>query len=374
MGRPDITNSKLQPVASAAAWQRILLALPNAHALQSWTWGAFKSRWGWSARPLWLPAADGSPAAAALVLKRKLPRLPFAILYVPKGPCLDYTDASRRQAMLTELAHLARQENAIFIKIDPDVPVSRGLEPETPAPAGQQFLAELQQSGWRFSASQIQFRNTVELDLTPSEEELLAAMKQKTRYNVRLAERKDVIVREGGLADLPLLAQMYIATAARDGFTVRLPAYYLDAWSSFLQDGLGHLLIAEYDQRPLAAVFLVKYGQRAIYMYGASSEIERQRMPNYLLQWEAVRWARAQGCTVYDFWGAPDEFVESDPLWGVWRFKAGYNGEIVRHVGAWDYPVRPFGYWLYTTVIPQYIGFLRGSAKANRGNVADGIS
>lgn len=357
MGRLDITN--LQLAASAAEWERILLALPTSHALQSWTWGAFKSRWGWSAQPWWLPAANGSPAAAALVLQRKLPRLPFAILYAPKGPCLDYADAPLRQRMLAELARLARRQKAIFIKIDPDVPVSRGLEPETQVATGQQFLAELKQHGWRFSDDQIQFRNTVELDLTPPEEQLLAAMKQKTRYNVRLAERKGVTVRAGGLADLPLLAQMYRETAARDGFTVRLPAYYLDAWASFLRDGLGHLLLAEYDQRPLAAVFLVKYGRRAIYMYGASAEAERQRMPNYLLQWEAVRWAKAQDCVVYDFWGAPDEFVESDPLWGVWRFKAGYNGEIVHHVGAWDYPARPFFYWLYTVVIPQYVAFLR---------------
>jgi lipid II:glycine glycyltransferase (peptidoglycan interpeptide bridge formation enzyme) len=94
-------------------------------------------------------------------------------------------------------------------------------------------------------------------------------------------------------------------------------------------------------------------------MYGASTDLERQRMPNYLLQWEAIRWAQAQGCTVYDFWGAPDEFVEDDPLWGVWRFKSGFNGQVVRHIGAWDFPARPFWYWIYTAVIPKYIAFLR---------------
>lgn len=82
-------------------------------------------------------------------------------------------------------------------------------------------------------------------------------------------------------------------------------------------------------------------------------------MPNYLLQWEAIRWAKAQGCTVYDFWGAPDEFVESDQLWGVWRFKAGFNGQVVRHIGAWDYPVRPLLYQLYTVVLPKYLNYLR---------------
>lgn len=82
-------------------------------------------------------------------------------------------------------------------------------------------------------------------------------------------------------------------------------------------------------------------------------------MPNYLLQWEAIRWARAQGCAVYDMWGAPDTFDESDRLWGVWRFKAGFNGEVVRFIGAWDYPARPLLYRLYTQAIPRYLALLR---------------
>ena len=86
-------------------------------------------------------------------------------------------------------------------------------------------------------------------------------------------------------------------------------------------------------------------------------------MPNYLLQWEAIRWAKAEGCTIYDFWGAPDEFVESDPLWGVWRFKDGFQGDVVWHIGAWDYPARPFWYTIYTKILPRYIEFLRGRQK-----------
>jgi lipid II:glycine glycyltransferase (peptidoglycan interpeptide bridge formation enzyme) len=126
---------------------------------------------------------------------------------------------------------------------------------------------------------------------------------------------------------------------------------------------MGQALIAEYQGQPLGAVFLVKYGSKAIYMYGASTDQERNRMPNYLLQWEAIRWAKTAGCTVYDFWGAPNEFEEADQLWGVWRFKAGFNGEVVKHIGAWDYPARPFWYWMYTAVMPKYSEFLR-----NRNN------
>ena len=351
----------MQRIESAEKWREILAALPHPHALQSWVWGSFKSRWGWSALPQVVHDEDGTPRAAAMVLKRRLPWLPFSILYVPKGPILDYQNAPLRRHVLALLEDLARRERAIFVKIDPDVELSRGPEPgeEVPSLLGQRFKEELKARGWRFSDDQIQFRNTVELPLDRSEEDLLADMKSKTRYNIRLAGRKDVIVRPGTPADFPTIMSMYETTAERNDFTIRPPEYYLDAWQSFYDAGMARPLLAEYEGMPLGAVIVVAYGGRAIYMYGASNNKERNRMPNYLLQWEAIRWAKEQGCAVYDFWGAPDEFVKSDSMWGVWRFKSGFNGQIVRHVGAWDFPPRPLLYWLYTVVIPRYLAFLR---------------
>jgi peptidoglycan pentaglycine glycine transferase (the first glycine) len=349
--------------SSAVAWDELLLKLPNPHPLQSWSWGAFKGRWGWSGSPLVLDIngeeAGRPPLAAALVLKRRVPRLPFSILYVSKGPTLDYNNPALRRVMLAQLEQLARAEKAIFIKIDPNVVYSWGLEEGSRSPIGARFIDELRFRGWRLSEDQIQFRNTVELNLDRSEEELLAAMKQKTRYNIRLAGRKGVLVRPGAPEDFGAVANMYLETAARDHFAVRPVAYYLDAWQSLYEAGMAHPLLAEYEGELLAAVIIVRFGERAVYMYGASSTKERRRMPNYLLQWEAIRWAKAQGCRVYDFWGAPDDFVESDPLWGVWRFKSGFNGQIVRHIGAWDYPARPFWYWVYNVLIPKYLSFLR---------------
>jgi peptidoglycan pentaglycine glycine transferase (the first glycine) len=346
---------------SPAAWQQALGRLPNAHALQSWTWGAFKSRWGWQKIPLLLTVAESSwePLAAAMILKRKIPRTPFSILYVPKGPILDYNDGPLRRQVLAQLEKVARQERAILIKIDPDVVKAWGEEQERPSPIGSQFTQELKARGWLFSNEQIQFRNTVELYLEPSEEELLMAMKQKTRYNIRYAGRKGITVREGGPVDFDTILQMYQETADRDDFTIRPPDYYRDAWGSLYEAGMAQPLLAEFEGEPVAAVILVRFGDKAIYMYGASTEKERRRMPNYLLQWEAIRWAKAQGYRTYDFWGAPDEFVEDDPLWGVWRFKSGFEGEVVHHIGAWDYPARPLFYKLYSQLLPRYLGWLR---------------
>ncbi len=345
-------------IPDSAAWQNALAQLPNAHALQSWTWGEFKSRWGWSAMRYVLEI-DGRPLAAFQILKRQLPRLPYCILYVPKGPALDYNDAALRRVVLAELEAIATREKAIFVKIDPDVVKSWGLEPERPSPIGAKFITELQQRGWRFSSEQIQFRNTVEMAVQRPEEELLAAMHSKTRYNIRLAGRKGITVRQGTPDDFAVIAEMYRETAVRDGFTIRPIAYYLDIWQAFYEAGLAQPLLAEYEGDPVAAVVLVRSGSRVIYMYGASTHKERKRMPNHLLQWEAIRWAKAQGAEIYDFWGAPDEFVETDSLWGVWRFKKGFNGQVVRHIGAWDFVVRPSLYWLYTVALPKYLDFLR---------------
>lgn len=349
-------------------WQAILNNLPNAHALQSWTWAAFKSRWGWARQPMALEDDLEGKApevadvrAAVMLLKRKTPGLPFSILYAPKGPVMDYGDGALREKMLQELEALARRERAIFIKIDPDVVRSQGPEPdeEREVAEGQAWIANLKRRGWRFSEDQIQFRNTVELDLTPPEDDLLANMKSKTRYNIRYAGRKGVEVRRATPDDFPLIAEMYETTAERNDFTIRPQGYYLDAWQSFYDAGMAQPLVAEYEGRPLGAVIIVAHGGRAIYMYGASTERERNRQPNYLLQWEAIRWAKEKGCGVYDFWGAPDEFVENDSMWGVWRFKSGFGADVVRHIGAWDYTPRRFWYWIYTVVVPRYVEMLR---------------
>lgn len=359
---PVYRASTFKPEPSRATWNQALAALPRAHALQSWAWGDFKSRWGWEPLRYTMTVAQSSwePLAAAQVMKRRVPGLPFSILYVPRGPALDYQDKTLREQVLAQLEKIARRERAIFIKIDPGVARYWGEERERSNPVGASLVKLLKARGWRYSAEQIQFPNTVELDLTQSEEDLLAAMKSKTRYNIRLAGRKDVTVREGTPVDFDTVLAMYQETAARDGFAIRPADYYRDAWQTLHDAGMAQVLLAEYEGLALGAVVLVRFGPRTIYMYGASTDQERQRMPNYLLQWEAIRWAKRQGCTVYDFWGAPSLFEDDDPLWGVWRFKAGFRGEVVWHVGAWDYPVSNTMYRVYTQLLPRYLAILRG--------------
>jgi lipid II:glycine glycyltransferase (peptidoglycan interpeptide bridge formation enzyme) len=369
---PPVTALALaNPAANAAEWEAALAALPHGHLLQSWEWGAFKERYGWRARRLCWQTPAG-PAAAQVLTRTALRGL--KVLYVPKGPLLDWAAAPLRAQVLAALEALARRERAILIKIDPDVALSVGLPgAEQAQPVGQSLVAELAQRSWRCSPDQIQFRNTVLLDLRRDEAELLAAMKQKTRYNLRLAERKGVRVRPGSTADLDLLYQLYAETSLRDGFVIRSPGYYHDVWGSFMAAGLAQPFIAEVAAagaapEPVGALVVFRHGRTAWYMYGMSRAAHRDKMPNHLLQWHAIRWARDQGCATYDFWGAPDHFVESDPLWGVWKFKEGFGGQLVRHIGAWDYAPSPLLYRLYTAVLPRMLAVMR---RRGRGVVSN---
>jgi len=342
-------------VTSRETWNAALASLPLAHVLQTWEWGQFKSRHGWAPSYL-LWREDERPTAAALILRRRISRLPLCVMYVPKGPAMDYGNAPLVDQVLTDLEHLARKSRAIFIKIDPDLNAH-------PLPRAASLPARRE---WHESAEQIQFRNTMEIDLRHSEDELLGAMHQKTRYNIRLAHKRGVTVRPGVLADLELLYVMYDETARRDHFIIRPLDYYRDAWGSFIEAGLAQPLIAETEGNPIAALVIFRFAGRAYYFYGMSRDLHRDKMPNHLLQWEAMRWSHAQGCTVYDMWGAPDELIESDPMWGVYRFKQGFGGQFVQHIGAWDYAASQTLYWLYTTAMPRVLNLMRQRHWARR--------
>ncbi|MFV1949371.1 MAG: lipid II:glycine glycyltransferase FemX [Anaerolineales bacterium] len=365
-------------------WNAILNFSPGAHVLQTSQWAEVKTRYGW--KPYYLiwhiiddrleleyVAKESSDTfsirAAALVLERKvLPGL--SVMYLPKGPHLiDWKDTTLAERVLTDLEDFARQSGVIQLKIDPDVLLGWGVpgeETEKIDPAGGRFQEMLQEHGWHFSTDQIQFRNTVLVDLNQDEEDILARMKSKTRYNIRLAGRKGISVRLGNRADLITLYRMYADTAVRGKFTIRGEDYYLSLWKNFMGDSLdpesdpiAQPLVAEYEGKPVAGAVIFKFGDKAWYLHGMSLPEHNKKMAPHLLQWEAMRWAKEAGCYLYDMWGAPDEFNESDSLWGVYRFKRGYGGRVARSIGAWDYPARPLLYFLYTNLLPRLLGVMR---------------
>lgn len=352
--------SPLPPLVQTAVydpgqWNDLLVGLPAHHVLQSWEWGEIKRQSGWRAQRL-VFARAGQPVAAAQVLTRRLGPLPLGVQYIPKGPALDYADRELVTQVLAALERQARQQRMVLLKLDPDVPADTD--------AGRAFAGLLKRRGWTYSADQVQFKNTALLDLTPPEEAILAAFKPKWRYNLRLSERKGVHVRTATLDDLDTFYRLYQETAQRDSFIIRPYDYYRTAWETFLtaqgQTG-GRLFLADVAGDTVAGLFLARFHQTVWFLYGASSDRQRETMPNHRLQWEAMRWAKSVGCTSYDLWGAPTELVESDPLWGVWRFKEGFGARLAPHVGAYDFAgVQPV-YWLYTVAMPKVLEQMRRS-------------
>ncbi len=377
---------------SAHLWNRLVAQTPNPHFLQTAEWAQVKAQYGWiphyavwetngAFRVFADPAgiAEVRPAAAALILERPVLRRGMAarlsILYSPKGPLANWADEPLRARVLNDLQTFARRRSAIFLKIDPNVELGRGLPDGQANPlageTGRSLQAELLRRGWRYSADQIQFKNTALLDLSQSEAELLARMKQKTRYNIRLAEKKGVRVRLGNAEDLPALYKMYAETSVRDGFVIRDEGYYMTVWRTFLSNffppqadsPFAVPLIAEVEGLPVAGLFLFLFAGRAYYVYGMSRSLHRDKMPTYLLQWEAIKFAKAAGCSIYDLWGAPEVFDESDTMWGVYRFKEGLGCEAFRGLGAYDFAPNFLWYKVYAEIMPRLLDVMRARGK-----------
>jgi lipid II:glycine glycyltransferase (peptidoglycan interpeptide bridge formation enzyme) len=316
------------PETPQKEWDSFLSDHPDCHLLQSSAWGELKSSFGWSVYRI----VKGN--CGAQILFRSLP-FGYTIAYIPKGPIGPWLPE-----LLPDIDKICHDHKAIFLKVEPDT-------------IDNPKLAEnLHANGFRQSHQTIQPLQTLIVNLQGSEEDILARMRQKTRYNIRLAGRKGVEVRPW--EDLDGFSNMMQETGTRDEFGVHSPGYYKKAYELFYPHKTCELFVAEFDRQPLAAIFVFTSGHRAWYFYGASTAIERNRMPTYLLQWEAMKWAVQKGCTEYDLWGIPAEDEEtleryftsrSDGLWGVYRFKRGFGGRPHSTIGAWD---RPYNRPLYS--------------------------
>jgi peptidoglycan pentaglycine glycine transferase (the first glycine) len=318
-----------------AEWDAFVAAHPHGSILQTDGWARLKNRFGWSSQRVWL-RRDGRLAAGAQLLFRSVALGILKIAYMPHGPLVDWQDEEQVAVLFNQIDQAMYQRGASLLKMEPFI--------WQDDPDSQVWLDICQQYELLTDTDSIQPPRTVMIDLRPSTEEILMAMKQKTRYNIRLAERKDVTVRQGTAEDISIFNQLIRLTARRDDFGVHQPDYYRAAYELFAPDNAA-LLLAEYQDEPLAGVMVFACGPKAAYLYGASSNEERQRMPSYAAQWAAMQWAKARGCTSYDMWGVPDapeaeledNFLErQDGLWPVYRFKRGFGGEIRRTVGPAD--------------------------------------
>ncbi|MDX1615471.1 MAG: peptidoglycan bridge formation glycyltransferase FemA/FemB family protein [Candidatus Promineifilaceae bacterium] len=329
-----------------AEWDAFVAAHPHGSVLQTARWAQLKSRFGWQAERVWL-RQNGQLVAGAQMLVRAAALGLMRVAYVPHGPLVTWHDDEQTAVLFNQLDFAAYERGAGLLKFEPL------LWQDQWAPAAWRQLS--QRHDFNIETDSIQPPRTIVINLEADEDEILGRMKQKTRYNIRLAARKGVTVRQGGLDDVAIFNDLITKTSRRNEFGVHEPEYYRAAFEIFAPHQAG-LFIAEYQQKPLAAIMVFVNGTRAAYLYGASSNEERQRMPTYAVQWAAIRWAKAHGCLEYDLWGVPDEpetileetFTErNDGLWGVYRFKRGFGGELKRTVGPADRVYNRLVYRLY---------------------------
>lgn len=329
---------------------------PQGHFLQLWEWGQVKKGTGWEPLPMVLEE-DGAIRGALLILKRTLPIPGFkkCIFYSPRGPVVDIDSLEASQVLFQGAVRVAKDHGAIFLKIDPDIKVDNYHFPEI-----------LKKCGFRQNKTGLDFegvqpRFVFRLDITPSEKDLLAAMHSKWRYNIRLAKRKGVTIRQAeGKQDLRIFYDILQKTAERDQFLVRSYEYFEWIWDYMVNGGYAQVFLAEYEGQVIASTLALILKDKAWYLYGASSNEYRNVMPNYLLQWEMICWARNHGATMYDFRGVSGDLDENNPLYGLYRFKKGFNGEFTEFIGEWDLVYSPFFYWLWNRVIPLYMKITRG--------------
>ncbi len=316
----------------------------GGHLLQTRAWGALKARFGWHAERVLL-LRDDAPIAGAQILFRRLP-LGLTFAYVPRGPIAD--DPA---ALVNALCAICAAQGAFTLKIEPNAPPP--FFP--PPPSGGESRVGIP----------IQPQTTIHVDLTRDLDAMLAQMKPKWRYNIRLAERKGVTVRAGSANDAPLFYKLLQVTGARDKFAIHSLDYYRAAIELLSADEHARLLIAEYAGEAIAAIFVTAIGDEAIYLYGASSDAHRDKMPNHALHWSAIQWAKSRACTRYDLWGIADtawaevdehpergtagtQSKDASPMpHGLYRFKQGFGGQVVRYAGAYDFVFSRSKYWLY---------------------------
>jgi lipid II:glycine glycyltransferase (peptidoglycan interpeptide bridge formation enzyme) len=328
-------SAQVSNIDDALKWDEFL-GVHNGHLLQTYEWGSLKSEYGWRAYRIGVES-EGTLVAAAQMLVRRVPLLTFA--YVPRGPTFAYSDQESVNILTAALIDASRQENAMVLKIEPNLIEANGM------------VASMLQAGFVHNTDTIQPRTTIHLDLASDAKLLLDGMKPKWRYNIRLAERKGVKTRPAQPNEFPSIYELLRLTGKRDRFAVHSSEYYERAMQ--LLGDKACWLVAEFEREILAAIFVTANAGEAIYLYGASGNEHRDKMPNHALHWAAIQWAKQRGCFHYDLWGIPDnaEPTAGDLPEGLYRFKQGFGGRSVRYVGSFDYVLRPTVYKLYTRLI-----------------------
>jgi lipid II:glycine glycyltransferase (peptidoglycan interpeptide bridge formation enzyme) len=326
---------------------------PKGHILQTWEWGELKAKSGWW--PLRLVIEEDNIIIAAIsLLKRQLPTRLGSLFYATRGPVLDIERKDVWDYLFVACRELAAKHNAIFLKIDPDIPEGNELWQERIRESG--FVPAQGEEGFEG----VQPRHVFRLDIRPDKEELLLNLHQKTRYNLRLAEKKGVVIENNApRTALPRFYKLLQETATRDKFLIRPYSYYEAFYDILVPAGMAEMFLAHYEGELIAGTLAFILGKKAWYIYGASANNFRNVMPNYLIQWRMIEWAKEHNCTLYDFRGVPGDVPPDHPLYGLVKFKKGFGGEYTSFIGEYDLVFHKAKYKFYHWLEPKYQKWIR---------------
>jgi lipid II:glycine glycyltransferase (peptidoglycan interpeptide bridge formation enzyme) len=318
---------RLVPCDDRGRFDAFVAASPFGHIHQSYEWGQIKSGSGW--KPLrYLAEKEGRVVAAVSLLKTR--RRGVTVLYASRGPVVDYSDGELVRALLRELEGVARREKAHFLRVSPAVRADDAS-----------VAAALRDGGFLKARKPLQHTSTALLNLAGrSPDELLASFHEKTRYNIRVAAKNGVEVRRGGEADVAVFQSLLLKMSERQEVEIFPPEFFAAVYRELAPRSMAALYLAYWEGRPTGGIFILRFAGKAWYMWGGFDYAHRKRMPSYALHWAAIRDCLSEGMKVYDFQGMPENPAPGDPLWGIYNFKKGFRGEIVRWLGEWDKPFR----------------------------------
>lgn len=313
-------------------FENYMMTHPNGSFMQSTKWAIVKHTW--DSAGVISRDADGKIKGAVHIIYQTVPVFGTRFMYAPRGPICDFSDRETLADLTDGIRQLGEKLNAHSFKCDPDFLASDEEYIEMFRALGYEYF----KGGLNFETIQPRFNYRLFLN-GRNEEQLFANLTQKTRYNCRLAMKKGVEIRVCGKEMLDEFVRLMSVTGERDGFNVR-PKWYFEKFLDAHGENV-RLYMAFYEGKAVSGAITTRYAGKTCYVYGASDNANRNVMPNYLIQWEMIKWAIEGGCSVYDFQGVSGDLSEDNPLYGLYRFKRGFNGDLVELAGEFEIVFKP---------------------------------
>jgi len=363
----------VQEITDREQWNGFLTSRPRGHLLQSYEWGELSQYLG--ARIYRLGALENGCMVGAMQLivssvPMPVPGLHFDWLYCARGPTVEQPDSPALPALVEHAHAIARKEHAVVLRLEPNIAdddPAKACHPERSEGSGspdaeilrcaqddsmENWVTAYRALGFQINPFSLHERRSWVLDIRPDAEQLLANFKMTWRQNVRIAERKGIIVREAeNDADFDAYYNLLAITSERDAFFIHSKDYHKEVLRRFAAEGDAVLYLAEHEGEALAAKMLIRFGNWCWDMFGASSNNKRNLKATYLLQYRCIQWAKARGCSYFDFRAIPEILEPGEAMWGVYEYKKGFGGFSRLHLPTQDYVYRPLIYIAWRKVV-----------------------